>query len=694
MPRDLPLGNGRLLIGFDSNYLIRDIYFPHVGRENQTDGAPCRFGVWADGMFAWVNAEGWHRDLGYIADTLVTKVRLVHADMKLQITCYDAVDFHEDVLVRRFVVENLSDQPRDVRLFFHHDFNIMGNSVGDTAYYKPDLRAIIHYKGPRYFLLSAQVDTVVGIKQWATGVKGIQGKEGTWRDAEDGELGNNPITQGSVDSTFRIDVPLKPHETNVAYVWLCAAKNYTAVKQQHAVVQDKGPQELISRTSRFWALWVNKEEFNFSNLAPQLIAQYKRSLLTVRTQIDDSGAIIAANDSDIRQFSFDTYSYMWPRDGALVAYALDRAGYDELTRQFFNFCGNVLTPEGYFLHKYNADGTLASSWHSWVVNDEPRLPIQEDETALVLWALWEHFLKYRDIEFIKPLYRDLVIRAADFLLSYRDANGLPKPSWDLWEERWGIHAFTIGAVYGGLAAAASFAEAFGERALSKRYQHAAAQLKQATLQFLWHDERGRFVRMLTPRDNGYEPDLTNDSALMGLFYFGMFSPDDEPMRRTMQTIRDELWVKTEVGGVARYYNDYYHQMSHDIANVPGNPWFICTMWLAQWDIACATDQASLKNALKMLHWTNERSLPSGILAEQVNPYTNAPLSVSPLTWSHATFIAAIIEYLDKLSELAVCETCGRPLYSKEDQQLRRERNHHHAREAKTASPSPSDDADL
>ncbi len=40
---------------------------------------------------------------------------------------------------------------------------------------------------------------------------------------------------------------------------------------------------------------------------------YKRSLLTVKTQMDRRGAIIAANDTDILQFNRDHYSYMWPR---------------------------------------------------------------------------------------------------------------------------------------------------------------------------------------------------------------------------------------------------------------------------------------------------------------------------------------------------------------------------------------------
>lgn len=43
---------------------------------------------------------------------------------------------------------------------------------------------------------------------------------------------------------------------------------------------------------------------------------------------------------------------------------------------------------------------------------------------------------------------------------------------------------------------------------------------------------------------------------------------------------------------------------------------------------------------------------SGVLAEQVHPYTNAPLSVSPLTWSHGTAVLAVLDYLEKRKELA------------------------------------------
>ncbi|CAN5698302.1 hypothetical protein BH24ACI1_BH24ACI1_27880 [soil metagenome] len=45
--RDIPVGNGSLLVTFDDKYQIRDIYFPHVGQGNHTEGCPFRFGFWA-----------------------------------------------------------------------------------------------------------------------------------------------------------------------------------------------------------------------------------------------------------------------------------------------------------------------------------------------------------------------------------------------------------------------------------------------------------------------------------------------------------------------------------------------------------------------------------------------------------------------------------------------------------------------
>jgi GH15 family glucan-1,4-alpha-glucosidase len=121
----------------------------------------------------------------------------------------------------------------------------------------------------------------------------------------------------------------------------------------------------------------------------------------------------------------------------------------------------------------------------------------------------------------------------------------------------------------------------------------------------------------------------------------------------MEKIKAKLWVNTDVGGIARYERDTYQQVEHvDFARVPGNPWFICTLWLADWMIARARSRTELAAARELLMWVAKRALPSGLLAEQVDPYSGAPLSVSPLTWSHATFISTAESYLSAFGRLS------------------------------------------
>jgi GH15 family glucan-1,4-alpha-glucosidase len=113
----------------------------------------------------------------------------------------------------------------------------------------------------------------------------------------------------------------------------------------------------------------------------------------------------------------------------------------------------------------------------------------------------------------------------------------------------------------------------------------------------------------------------------------------------MEVIRERLWVKTEVGGIARYENDGYHQVSQDTSIIPGNPWFVTTMWVAEWLAEIAQSESNLEASLELLVWATERSLPSGIMAEQLHPTSGEPLSVSPLTWSHAAYVASVLAYM-------------------------------------------------
>ena len=76
------------------------------------------------------------------------------------------------------------DFPREVRLFWHHDLDMGGTAEGNTAYYAPELAAVIHYRGPNWLLLNLQVEGKPGISHYATGSTRHFGREGTWRDAD------------------------------------------------------------------------------------------------------------------------------------------------------------------------------------------------------------------------------------------------------------------------------------------------------------------------------------------------------------------------------------------------------------------------------------------------------------------------------------------------------------------------------
>jgi GH15 family glucan-1,4-alpha-glucosidase len=653
MARHLVTGNGKMLLNLDNHCFIRDLYFPYVGQLNHVGGNPCRFGVWCDGSFAWLDDPEWSINLGYIPESLVTNVVARHDRLGIELHLNDGLHQRECIYLKRVVVRNLGDSPKDIRVFFHHDLMIDGNEVGDTAAFYPENRTIFHYKRSSYFMFNGQSDEG-GIYQYSTGVKRFHSAEGTWRDAEDGELMGNAISQGSVDSTISFRTIVPPGNDKSIYYWMSVGSDIEEVKRLDQYVQESNPEMLLSRVVIYWNHWLSRVGNRFADLPAEVVRQFKHSLLIVRTQIDERGAILAANDTDILQYNRDHYSYMWPRDGALIADAMSLAGFHGTIAPFFHFCARNLAPGGYLHHKYNPDGTVGSSWHPYVVSGAPRLPIQEDETALVLYALWKDYERHGEIELPQALYSTLVRKAASFLCDYMEpALGLPLPSYDLWEERYGIWTYTAASVYGGLMGATYFADLFGDYERSDQYRTAAERIKQGIVTHLWDEHAGRFARGLTWQDGQWVKDMTVESSLFGLFEFGVLPAEDERVTRTMRAISEQLRVKTDIGGIARYTNDYYFRQSHDIERIPGNPWIICTLWLANFQIKTAQSMDDLAEPCQTLQKLTSLQLAGGNLPEQVHPENGSPISVAPLTWSHATYVQTVCNYVRKHEHLTI-----------------------------------------
>jgi len=219
VPRSLVIGNGNVLVGFDANYSVRDMYFPRVGDANQTMGNVCRTGFFIDGKFSWLDDPAWQRRLGYAEDSLVSDVTLTHPGLGITVKFADYVDLARNWFIRNVEVRSPTGFTTG-RAFFHYDWFIEGSDIGNTVLYDPRHRGVIAYKSNRYFLVGGDRGPDFGIDTWANGKKG-NGLAGTWVDAEDGTLGRNPIEQGSVDCTIGFDIgPAAAGEPSSVIHWL------------------------------------------------------------------------------------------------------------------------------------------------------------------------------------------------------------------------------------------------------------------------------------------------------------------------------------------------------------------------------------------------------------------------------------------------------------------------------------------
>ena len=658
MTRHLVLGNGNIHVGMDNHGRVRDFYFPYVGDENHVNGKIHKIGIWVDGKFSWLQDDSWEKQLKYKKETLVTEIIATNNNLQIQLMFNDSVLHDENVFVRKVNVRTLNNQKRNVRLFFHQQFEISEGNIGDTVYYNPIIKSVIHYKGKRYFLMNGCIGKK-GITEWATGLVGEYGMEGTFKDAEDGSLSNNPIEHGSVDSTVSFHLTVQPGNAKEVYYWICVGDCYEDIAALHQLVK-KNPEVLLANTEKYWKKWVNKGKFKFQGLGKEAVDLFKRSLLVISTQIDNHGSVIASSDSEMLHLRKDTYAYMWPRDGALISRSMDRAGYQDITENFFKFFSNVLTTDGYLFHKYRPDGSLGSSWHSWLKHGHIQLPIQEDESALVLDALWKHFVQHGEREYIEKILDNFIRKMADFMYGYLDKKtGLPKESYDLWEEKLGIHTFTCASVVAGFRAAANFERVFGDKKRENKFRKAAEIVKQGILKYLYDEEKGYFIKMVYYDGEELKKDTTLDiSSAYGVFQFDVLPGTDPKVVSSIKACEDKLALKTKSWGHARYEDDYYYRV--DKQGTTGNPWFITTLWLAEYYIHVAKNETDLDKAIDIFEWVAKHALSTGILSEQLNPHTAEPLSVAPLTWSHAGYVIAINKYLEKLDNLGLCTMCNPP----------------------------------
>jgi GH15 family glucan-1,4-alpha-glucosidase len=636
MGRPVVLSNGQLFVGLDENGLVHDFYYPYVGLENLTNARSSqhKVGVWVDGKFKWTDDGSWSVEVDFEDDALVSNIKLHSAELQLDLHFQDFIDSDFNSFIRHITITNQADHDQDVRLLMHQVFEISRSGRADTAIYVPDDHYVLDYKGRYCLLIAGRYTDGTDFDQYAVGNYGIEGKAGTYLDAEDGELSGNAVEHGGVDSVIRFRKLLKSRESAVLDYWIVAAGSQSDAQDIHAVYKQRGMEERLGKVRSGWQEWLLSGDIQLPNFHKRSLTH---SLLVIKAHCDERGSVLASGDSSIFNYGRDYYCYCWPRDAAYALWPLVRLGHFTEARKFLEFARDTMHKDGYLMHKYQPDRAIGSTWHPLVHGRRKELAIQEDETASVIFMLGEYFDASQDKDFIESLYHNFVVPCANFMSSFIDeATGLPHASYDLWEEKFLTSTYTVCTVIAALETAAKLADLLEQPNDATKWKKAASGIRD-NLDKLYHPG-GWFRKGLLLSDDGkLEYDDTLDiSSLYGPFMYAGLPMDDERLTSTAAQVEKRLLNSSPSGGVLRYERDNYFLTKRQFI---GNPWVVSTLWLSQYyGTAGQSDKA-----LELLNWALARELPSGVLSEQFDPETAAPLGVTPLVWSHAEMVNTILD---------------------------------------------------
>ncbi len=564
----------------------------------------------------------------YSENTNVLNTEIINTYFNLKTTQIDFVPIKENILVKKYILKNENNIDLSVKFLIHsklltNDNNFVGARVIDNGIVQYNHDYNIAILSGKNKLSSYQINDSINT-------------------IHSGNINDKDYIGMSSDSSvsYNFDV-LKPGESVSFDILVFVNDN----KERYKLSEIENEIERIKKidysvelknTKNYWRKYVKTHSSLQLNISNEKYKQkiekiYNRTILLYPLLINDvTGGIQAAFEVDEKLNKCGRYAYCWPRDAAFITKAFDILKMEKETEKFYkHFCKNTQSKNGMWEQRFYTDERLAPCWG-----------YQVDETASVIYGIYEHYETTKEIKFLKDNLK-MVENALSFLEKYIDDilsnEHKLHVSYDLWEMCEGIHLYSLASIFAAYQCMIKIYNIVNDEFKNNRLkqEQIAKQLnkiekdsvliKDYILKNLYDNDRKCFVRNTQ--------DKKMDISILGAVVpFKMFSPKEKNILNTVETINMSL--RTYTGSYKRFEDDHY---------MNGNPWVIATLWMALYYI----ELEKYNDAKKCLDFVIKTSTEHGFLAEQIDNDTLKPIWVYGLGWSHAMFIIV----LDKLNKL-------------------------------------------
>ena len=660
MSTSIVLANGNLLINIDYELKITDLYFPNIGSENQLNRFSNDVYFSYENKIIEINDKNFEINVGYKANFNIGNSNIRSKEFGFDISFEDYVLENRNIYIKEIEILNATFLKNKFKIFFTQNFALGESIFADTVYYNPILNCMIHYKKNRYLAFGFIDDDF----DYSCAAKSDNNKKGALPNKEC-KLDKNNIATGNVNSVISTDVHSKGKDTFKSKYFLIAGKSLKDIEKDLYFLRNKLSNKdkvVLKSIPRKNLLNLLQEKlpkiFNVEE-CENIISQYFKSIDIIKTQIDSNGAIIASNDGQyLKLDGTDSYSYVWPRDASEVVKTLIDVEEKKLAKNSLDFLLDLIDKRGFFWHKYypqatNFNSSIASSWQPWLSkNNNMILPIQEDGTAMFLQAFEKYISKYNDVEYLFKNWKTKIKPVVEFLLNFRfkdygldefyskfindfpeyQKTGISLPSFDIWEQYYGIFTYTVTQVLAAYESGIKLALIYEDVDILEKIKIARDELYKSLISKLLDNTTGRFLKGIHLEDTKIIRNIEADSSLVYLWKSNVFDIIDSKVTTTMFDLIDKLTVGNHIGGISRKENDHYLKISEF-----NNPWVLSTLWISQYYFRIN----DIPKAKELLLWVLTHADKTGLLGEQINPLTGFSLSVKPLTWSHAEFINTI-----------------------------------------------------